>query len=46
MALAGFYARLVVVDTTLNDYYVEIRAGVASVDFSKPRFTDAKIAAS
>ena len=37
--LAGFYARLLGVPVALNEYYVEIQAGEASVGFSKPRFT-------
>lgn len=40
VALARFYSRLVGVDTTLNAYYVEVRAGGASVAFSKSRFTE------
>jgi uncharacterized glyoxalase superfamily protein PhnB len=40
VALAEFYARLVGAETTLNDYYVEVRAGGASVAFSKSRFTE------
>ena len=38
--LATFYARLLGVPTALNEYYVEIQAGEASVGFSKPRFTE------
>jgi predicted enzyme related to lactoylglutathione lyase len=38
--LAGFYARLLGVPTTLNEYYVEIPAGPASVGFSRRRFTE------
>jgi len=38
--LAGFYARLLGVPVTLNEYYVEIEAGPASVGFSKRRFTE------
>ena len=37
--LAVFYARLLDTRVTLNDYYVEIPAGPASVGFSRPRFT-------
>jgi len=37
--LAGFYARLLGVPVALNEYYVEIEAGPASVGFSRPRFT-------
>ena len=38
--LAGFYARLLGVSVALNEYYVEIEAGPASVGFSKRRFTE------
>ena len=38
--LAGFYARLLAVPTALNEYYVEIQAGPASVGFSRRRFTE------
>jgi predicted enzyme related to lactoylglutathione lyase len=38
--LAGFYARLLGVPVALNEYYVEIEAGPASVGFSKRRFTE------
>ena len=38
--LAGFYARLLGVPTALNEYYVEVKAGPASVGFSKRRFTE------
>jgi predicted enzyme related to lactoylglutathione lyase len=38
--LAAFYARLVRVPAALNDYYVEIQAGPASVGFSRRRFTE------
>jgi predicted enzyme related to lactoylglutathione lyase len=38
--LAGFYASLLGVPVTLNEYYVEIQAGPASVGFSKRRFTE------
>jgi predicted enzyme related to lactoylglutathione lyase len=37
-ALAGFYADLVNVDVTLNEYYVEVPAGPASIGFSRRRF--------
>jgi predicted enzyme related to lactoylglutathione lyase len=37
--LAGFYARLLGAPTALNEYYVEIQAGPASVGFSRRRFT-------
>jgi predicted enzyme related to lactoylglutathione lyase len=38
--LAAFYARLVGVPVTLNEYYVEVHTGPASVGFSKRRFTE------
>jgi predicted enzyme related to lactoylglutathione lyase len=38
--LAGFYARLLGVATALNEYYVEIQAGPASVGFCRRRFTE------
>ena len=38
--LAGFYARLLDVPAALNEYYVEIEAGPASVGFSRRRFTE------
>jgi predicted enzyme related to lactoylglutathione lyase len=38
--LAAFYARLVRTATALNDYYVEVQAGPASVGFSRRRFTE------
>lgn len=38
--LAGFYASLLGVPAALNDYYVEIQAGPASVGFSRRRFTE------
>jgi predicted enzyme related to lactoylglutathione lyase len=38
--LAAFYARLIGVPVALNDYYVEIQAGPASVGFSRRRFTE------
>ena len=38
--LAGFYARLLGAPTALNEYYVEIQAGPASVGFSRRRFTE------
>jgi predicted enzyme related to lactoylglutathione lyase len=38
--LAGFYAGLLGAQVALNEYYVEIQAGEASVGFSKPRFTE------
>jgi predicted enzyme related to lactoylglutathione lyase len=42
--LAGFYARLLGVPTALNEYYVEIQAGSASVGFSRRRFTEHRAA--
>ena len=38
--LAAFYAGLLRADVALNDYYVEVPAGPASVGFSKRRFTE------
>jgi len=38
--LAAFYAGLVQVKVPLNEYYVEVPAGTASVGFSKLRFTE------
>ena len=38
--LAAFYASLVRTKVTLNDYYVEVPAGPASVGFSRRRFTE------
>lgn len=38
--LAAFYAELVEVRVPLNEYYVEVPAGPASVGFSKRRFTE------
>jgi predicted enzyme related to lactoylglutathione lyase len=43
--LAGFYATLLGVPAALNEYYVEIQAGPASVGFSRRRFTEADAAA-
>ena len=37
--MAAFYARLLEQDVPLNDYYVEIPAGAASVGFSRCGFT-------
>jgi predicted enzyme related to lactoylglutathione lyase len=42
--LAGFYASLLGVPAALNDYYVEIQAGPASVGFSGRRFTEYRMA--
>jgi catechol 2,3-dioxygenase-like lactoylglutathione lyase family enzyme len=38
--LAAFYATLLGAPVALNDYYVEIQAGPASVGFSRRRFTE------
>jgi uncharacterized glyoxalase superfamily protein PhnB len=38
--LAGFYASLLGAAVALNEYYVEIQAGGASVGFSRRRFTE------
>ena len=38
--LAAFYASLLETRVTLNDYYVEVPAGPASVGFSRRRFTE------
>ena len=38
--LAAFYAGLLGVSVTLNDYYVEVPAGPVTVGFSKRRFTE------
>ncbi len=38
--LAGFYARLLGVPVALNEYYVEIVAGPASIGVSRRRFTE------
>lgn len=38
--LAAFYASLVRADVVLNDYYVEVPAGAASVGFSRRYFTE------
>ena len=38
--LATFYASLVRTTVVLNDYYVEVPAGPASVGFSRRRFTE------
>jgi catechol 2,3-dioxygenase-like lactoylglutathione lyase family enzyme len=40
--LAGFYATLLGAPAALNEYYVEIAAGPASVGFSRRRFTEAE----
>jgi uncharacterized glyoxalase superfamily protein PhnB len=36
--MAAFYASLVETDVALNEYYVEVPAGAASVGFSRCRF--------
>ncbi len=38
--LAAFYAKLVAAEVPLNEYYVEIQAGPATIGFSKRRFTE------
>jgi len=38
--LAAFYAALLGVPVALNDYYVEVQAGPATVGFSRRRFTE------
>jgi predicted enzyme related to lactoylglutathione lyase len=38
--LAHFYSRLVGTDAPINDYYVEIPAGVMTLGFSKCRFSE------
>ena len=38
--LAAFYARLVQAEVVLNDYYVEVPTGAASVGFSRHHFTE------
>jgi len=38
--LAAFYADLLGVAVTLNEYYVEVPAGAISVGFSKRRFSE------
>ena len=39
-AMAGFYAKLVGAEVTVNEFYVEVPAGAMSVGFSKCRFTE------
>jgi len=39
-ALAAFYATLVEAEVALNEYYVEVPAGPATIGFSKRRFTE------
>lgn len=39
-AMAQFYAAIVRTDVSINDYYVEVPAGAATVGFSKCRFTE------
>jgi predicted enzyme related to lactoylglutathione lyase len=43
--LAAFYAGLVGAQVPLNEYYVEVPAGLISVGFSKRRFTEYRAAA-
>jgi predicted enzyme related to lactoylglutathione lyase len=38
--LAAFYAGLLGVSVTLNEYYVEVPAGAVTVGFSRRRFTE------
>jgi len=38
--LAGFYASLLGVPVTLNEYYVEVPAGLVTVGFSRRKFTE------
>ena len=38
--LAAFYARLVQAEVVLNEYYVEVPAGAASIGFSRQQFTE------
>ncbi len=38
--MAAFYARLMEVAVTTNEYYVEVPSGELSVGFSKRRFTE------
>jgi predicted enzyme related to lactoylglutathione lyase len=38
--LAAFYATLVGTQVALNDYYVEVQAGPASVGFSQHRYSE------
>jgi predicted enzyme related to lactoylglutathione lyase len=38
--LAGFYADLLGVPVTLNEYYVEVPAGPVTVGFSRRKFTE------
>jgi predicted enzyme related to lactoylglutathione lyase len=39
-AMATFYAELIGVEVTLNDFYVEMPTGSMSVGFSRCRFTE------
>ena len=41
--LAGFYADLLGVPATLNEYYVEVPAGPVTVGFSRRRFTECRL---
>ena len=38
--MAAFYGRLVGVAVTLNEYYVEVPTGAASIGFSRCRYTE------
>ena len=38
--MVSFYAALVGVSVTSNEYYVEVPTGSMSIGFSKPRFTE------
>jgi uncharacterized glyoxalase superfamily protein PhnB len=40
---AAFYAALLQTVVPLNDYYVEVPAGDASIGFSEPRFTEWRV---
>jgi len=40
MGLAAFYAKLVRAEVALNEYYVEVPAGAASIGFSRRQFTE------
>jgi predicted enzyme related to lactoylglutathione lyase len=41
--MAGFYAALLGASVTLNEYYVEVPAGAATIGFSKRRFTECEV---
>jgi len=42
--LAGFYAGLLGVPVTLNEYYVEVPAGPVTIGFSRRTFTEYRLA--